>query len=389
MLTQAIPKSPHPSPLPKKEGAGIPYIDLARQHAPLREELLAACAQVIDSGQFILGPQVAAFEEAFARLCGTRHAIGVSNGTDALVLALRALGIGACDEVITAPNSFVASASAIALVGATPVFADVDDDMNLDPLQVAARITPRTRAIMPVHLTGRPADMSAIMHLAQWHKLHVIEDAAQAVLAEHAGRRVGSLGHIGCFSMHPLKTLSACGDAGAITTNDDVLAQRLRTLRNLGLRSREQCEAWSGNCRLDTMQAAMLLVKLRHVEGWTQARRGHAAHYRQALANLDSVRTPADGPHPGDTCAYHTFVIQADRRDELKSFLAAHGIQTAIHYPIPIHLQDAAQPLGYAPGSFPVAERLAQRILSLPIYPELTSEQVDYIAATIRRFYGR
>jgi dTDP-4-amino-4,6-dideoxygalactose transaminase len=364
----------------------IPYVDLAAQHRPLRSELLDAIGRVLDHGQFILGPEVEKFEDAFAALCGTRHAVAVASGTDALVLALRALGIGPGDEVVTAPNSFVASASAIALVGARPVFVDVRDDHNIDPDLIAAAVTPRTRAILPIHLTGRPAAMGEICSLAARHGLAVVEDCAQAVLAELGGRRVGSFGDVGCFSLHPLKTLNAIGDAGILTTDDDATARQLRLLRNIGLERREDAVVWSANSRLDTVQAATLLVKLRYAEQWTEARRRNAEAYRVAFAEVDGVVAPSE--RPDERSVYHTFVIEAEERDALRAHLAAAGIGTAVHYPVPIHLQTAARPLGYGRGDFPVTERQAERIVSLPVYPELTTQQRDAVAAEIRAFAG-
>jgi dTDP-4-amino-4,6-dideoxygalactose transaminase len=364
----------------------VPYVDIAGQHAGLKAELLEAVGAVIDRGDFILGREVERFEAELSRVCGTREAVGVGSGADALVLALRALGVGPGDEVITAPNSFVASASAVAVVGGRPVFADVGEDMNLDPERVAAAVTPRTRVVLPVHLTGRPADMTPILAVAQRSGLAVVEDAAQAVGAEYHGRRVGSLGTIGCFSLHPLKTLNACGDGGALTTDDPALAERLRLLRNNGLRTRDDCRLWAVNSRLDTIQAAMLLVKLRHLDRWTEARRANAAFYGRELHGIPALRLPVD--RPGERAVYHTFVVQAERRDALRAHLDAHGIGTSIHYPTPIHLTAAAAPLGYRPGSFPVAERQAGRILSLPVYPELRPEQREHVVQAIRDFYG-
>jgi dTDP-4-amino-4,6-dideoxygalactose transaminase len=360
-------------------------VDIARQHAPLKGELLAAVAAVIDRGDFVLGRDVEEFEAAFARLCGVRFAIGVGSGADALVLSLRALGIGPGDEVITAPNSFIASASAVAVAGAKPTFADVGDDMNIDPARIEATITPRTRAIIPVHLTGRPADMDAIRDIAARRGLAIVEDAAQAVGAEHRGRRVGSLGTLGCFSLHPLKTLNACGDGGVVTTDDAALAEKVRLLRNNGLRTREDCRVWAVNSRLDTMQAAMLLVKLRHLEAWTEARRANAAEYACELAGLPGLSLPQDRPH--ERAVYHTYVVQSERRDALKEHLAARGIGTSVHYPVPIHLTHAAEPLGQGAGSFPVAERQAGRILSLPVYPEMTAEQRAHVVRSVRSFH--
>ena len=367
-----------------KSSIRVPYVNLALQHRAIKGELLRAIEQVLDHGQFILGPEVSAFEEQFAAYCSTRYAVGVDNGTSALYLVMRALGIGPGDEVITAPNSFLASASSIALTGARPAFVDVRDDYNMDPGLLEAAITPRTRAIIPVHLTGRPADMRPIMETSQRHGLYVIEDCAQAVGARYHGQRVGSFGIAGCFSLHPLKTLNAVGDGGIITTNDPDLYEKLRKARNHGLRNRDECEFWSYNCRLDTIQAAMLLVKMKYLDQWTEARRENAAFYQNQLQ--DVVQVPEDRPY--EYAVYHTFVIQADRRDELQRYLAERGVETKVHYPIPIHLQGAAHSLGYRPGDFPVAERLSQRILSLPVYPELIDQQKETIVVDIRSFYG-
>jgi dTDP-4-amino-4,6-dideoxygalactose transaminase len=248
-------------------------------------------------------------------------------------------------------------------------------------------VTPRTRAILPVHLTGRPAAMGPILEIARRHRLAVVEDCAQAVAAEYEGRRVGSIGDIGCFSLHPLKTLNACGDGGVLTTDDEAVAARLREMRNIGLRTREDCVVWSGNSRLDTLQAAVLLVKLAHLEEWTERRRANAADYRRALAGVPQIRVPVD--RANERAVFHTFVILADRRDQLRAFLAERGIGTQIHYPVPIHLQTVGRPLGYGPGAFPAAESQAGRMVSLPVYPELTADNLAYVAASIRSFYSR
>ena len=320
----------------------IPYINLIDQHAPIRSELLDAIGNVIDSGQFISGEAVNNFEREIAKLCNTNFAVGVASGTDALVLVMIALDIGKGDEVITAPNSFLSSASAIALTGATPVFADVSDDFNIDPQKIEEAITSRTKAIIPVHLTGKPADMSAILNIADKNGLYVIEDAAQAIRAEYDGKRVGSFGIAGCFSFHPLKNLSACGDAGMITTGDDELYKKLLILRNHGLINRDECNTWSYNSRLDALQAAILNVKLDYIEAWENRRREIASFYRNKLKNV--VKTPEDQPY--EKAVYHTFIIQTEMRDELKKYLFKNGIDTKIHYPIPIHLQKAAKYLG-------------------------------------------
>lgn len=363
----------------------ISYTDLTGQHAYLKDELLEAVSNVLDRCQFILGPEVEAFEQRFAELCGVSHAVAVNSGTDALVLALRALDVGSGDEVITVPNSFVATTSAIVLARARPVFIDVRDDYNMDPSQIESVITSRTKAILPVHLTGRPAEMNTILEIAKRHHLYVIEDAAQAVLAAYHTKRVGSFGTIGCFSLHPLKTLNACGDGGVLTTNDSGLFKRLKILRNLGLESRDRCSAWSGNSRLDTIQAAMLLVKLKYLPKWTEQRRLNAEFYLKQLGGLSEIRLPIEQSY--EKCVYHTFVIRTDRRDELKSYLADNQVETAIHYPIPLHLQESAASLNYKIGMFPMAEAQANHILSLPIYPELGQEKLNRVVSVIKKFY--
>ena len=364
----------------------VPYVDLARQHASIKSELLEAASHVIERGDFILGEATTQFEEQLAQLCGTKYAVGVNSGMDALVLSLKALGVGEGDEVITPPNSFVASASCIALTGARPVFADVDESYNVDPEKLEAAITPRTKALLPVHLTGRPAAMEAIMEIAQRHKLIVVEDAAQAILAEHYGKKVGSWGDAGCFSLHPLKTLNACGDGGAVTTNNAELAERLRTMRNLGLRTRDDCVEWATNSRLDTMQSAMLLVKLKYLEDWTKRRIANAAYYRRHLTGIVGLTLPLE--RQNERQVHHTFVVLAEHRDQLKAYLEKRGIGTSVHYPTPIHLQTAAQPLGYRRGDFPVTEWQADRILSLPIHQDLHQSELDYVCEVVSDFFS-
>ncbi|MBI4218688.1 MAG: DegT/DnrJ/EryC1/StrS family aminotransferase [Chloroflexi bacterium] len=364
----------------------VPYVDIAGQHRTMRDELMEAAGRVIDSGQFVLSQEVERFEQTFAKMVGVPYAAGLNSATDALILALKALDIGPGDEVITAPNSFIASASCVAHVGAKPVFADVRDDYNIDPAKIEKAITPRTKAIIPVHLTGRPADMGPIMEIARRKNLYVVEDAAQAVLATYKGRQVGSFGHFGCFSLHPLKTLNACGDGGVITTNDEKLHRKIMLLRNHGLSTRDTCDLWGYNSRLDALQAALLLVKLKYLPDWTERRRANAKVYQAGLSEIPGIRVPVDGPD--EKGVYHTFVVQSERRDELRQFLERRGIGTAIHYPIPIHLQKAAAHLGHGPGSFPVAERQAVRIVSLPVYPELTRADLNAVINAIREFCG-
>jgi dTDP-4-amino-4,6-dideoxygalactose transaminase len=360
----------------------VRYVDLARQFAAIEARVVPDVIACLRRGDYIAGAQVAELESRAAGLAGARHAIAVANGTDALAMALEVLGIGPGDEVVTVPNSFVATAGAIGLVGARPVFVDVRDDLNMDPERLEAAIGPRTRAVIPVHLTGRPADMEPILAVARARGLPVIEDAAQAILATYDGRPVGSFGTLACFSLHPLKNWNACGDAGLITTSDADLAARLVRMRNHGLRTRDESERWGRNSRLDTIQAAILLAKLDFLPAWTAARRANAAFYQDRLA--DVVAVPRDGPR--ECAVYHTFVIQADRRDDLAAHLLRRGVETRIHYPIPIHLMPAARSLGYGPGSFPRAEAQGRRILSLPVYPELTPDEKEAVVDAIRTF---
>jgi dTDP-4-amino-4,6-dideoxygalactose transaminase len=364
----------------------VPYVNLALQHTALKAELLDAVGKALDHGQFVLGSEVQLFEERFAELCGTQFALGVNSGTDALILALQGLGIGPGDEVITVPNSFVATTSAIRIVGAKPVFVDVGEDYNMDPGLLEQAITPKTRAILPVHLTGRPARIDAIREIAAHDHLDLVEDCAQAICAKHRGQRVGTFGAIGCFSLHPLKNLNACGDAGMLITNNPDIYEKLKIRRNLGLKNREDCLSWSGNTRLDTIQAAILLVKLNYLEKWTERRRENARYYREKLIGLKEICVPSQ--HEWEYAVYHTFVVQAERRDALRDFLASRGIGTAVHYARPIHLMTAGLELGYAAGSFPVAEGQAKRIVSLPVYPELTTNDLDYVVQNLFDFYA-
>ena len=362
----------------------VPFIDLGIQHQPIKDEILQNIGNLLDSGQFVMGNELSRFEESFSKLCGTKYAVGVANGTDALFISMKVLGIGRGDEVITAPNSYLASASSIGLAGATPVFADVRGDFNIDPAEILKAITPKTKAIIPVHLTGRPAQMDVILEIAKAHNLFVIEDCAQAVGATYQGQPVGSFGHTGSFSLHPLKNLSACGDAGIITTNDDQVYANLLKARNHGLRNRDECEFWSYNSRLDNIQAIILNIKLKHLANWTARRREIASIYQEKLAGLDII-LPKD--ENGEKAVYHTFIIQTEKRDQLKEYLYNNGIDTKVHYPIPIHLQDAAKYLGYKSGSFPVTEKQTATILSLPVYQELTNDQVLLVAETICNFF--
>ena len=363
----------------------IAFVDLHAQHQPLRAALDRAIGEVVASGQFILGPQVAAFEQRFAAYCGVRHAIGVGNGMDALRLALMALDVRGGDEVILPANTNVATALAVSAVGAVPVLVDCDPrTYNLDPRGLERAVTPRTRVIMPVHLTGQAADMDAVMAVAERRGLHVIEDAAQAHGAAWRGRRCGSIGAVGCFSFYPSKNLGAFGDAGMAVTNDDALARRLAQLRNYGQSQKYDHVAAGLNSRLDSLQAAVLAVKLPHLDRWNEARVSRAARYRAALRGVGDLRLQEIAP--GATSVYHLFVVETEHRDRLRRHLADAGIDTGVHYPVPIHLQPAYA-AGYRMGQFPHTEALARRSLSLPMFPELRDDQVDAVAAAIRRFF--
>jgi dTDP-4-amino-4,6-dideoxygalactose transaminase len=360
----------------------VPFLDLTAQFAGLCDEILSRLAAVCESGRFILGPEVEEFERAFAAYCDADHCVGLNSGTSALHLALRCLGIGPGDEVITTPMTFVATAWAISYVGATPVFVDIDSaTRTLDPELLPAALTPRTRAILPVHLHGQPADLDPILHFAAGHGLHVVEDAAQAHGARYHGRRIGGLGAVGCFSFYPGKNLGAYGEAGALVTNDPAIADQARTLRDHAQRERYRHEAIGYNYRMDAFQGAVLGVKLPHLDDWNDRRRRHALHYYERLQavpeiGLPVIRTDRESVH-------HLFVIEVEERDGLARRLAAHGVQTGLHYPIPVHLQPAYRDLGLGKDSFPVAERFARRCLSLPMFPGLTTDRIDYVCDLI------
>jgi dTDP-4-amino-4,6-dideoxygalactose transaminase len=363
----------------------VPYVDFAAQYAAERDDIHRLVGEVFGAGDFVGGSAVDRLEAAVADYLGIGHVVALNSGTDALILALRALDIGWGDEVITPPNSFVASTAAIVAVGATPVFADVLDDQNIDPDKVAAAITDRTRAIMPVHLTGRIADMDRIMALAAEYDLKVVEDAAQAFGSRLHDRPAGCIGDVGCFSTHPLKNLNAAGDGGLLVTDDAEVAARSRLWRSHGLRDRNTVAEWGGVSRMDGLQAALLTMRLGKLDAVIEKRRALAARYRQKL-DRRHVFIPEDGD--GNFATYHTFVVQLDRRDELQRHLTAQGIGSAIHYPAPIHLQPAARELGYGRGRMPATERQAGRILSLPIHQHLSETDVDHVADTINRFFG-
>ena len=364
----------------------IPLVDLKAQYAAIKPEIDAALARVLTETAFIMGPEVQAFDAEFAEWIGAPHAIGVSSGTDALHLVLRALGVGAGDEVITSTMSFVATAEAIVMAGARPVFVDIDPrTYNVDPSLIAAKITPRTKVIMPVHLYGQPADMDPILELARTHHLAVVEDAAQAHGARYKGRPVGTIGDAGCFSFYPGKNLGAYGDAGAITTTRADLAAKLKMLRDHGRRSKyEHLIDGYGN-RIDALQAAILRVKLRHLTDWTARRQAIAARYAEALGGVGLE--PAFVPAWAEP-VWHLYVIRRRDRAAAQAALKSAGYESGVHYPIPLHRQPVYHALGYAAGSLPVSERAAEEVLSLPIYPELPASAVVGVASTLATLGG-
>jgi len=361
----------------------VPFLDLNAQHAPLRDEFSTAIQDVIDSGAFAGGPCVDRFEEEFAAYCQCRHAVGVGSGTEALWLALLALGVGPGDEVITVPNSFMATAEAISYCGAHPVFVDVDDlTYTMDPSRIERAITAKTKAIIPVHLFGQPANMDPLMEVARAKGLFVIEDACQAHGAEYNGHRTGSMGDVGCFSFYPGKNLGAFGEAGAVVTNDKALHEKIRVLRDHG-QSRKYHHSMVGwNCRMDGIQAAVLGIKLKHLEEANRLRRAHAAHYDHALCASRWIKTPTQADYAHHV--YHLYAIRVQNRDAVMRSLAEKGIGCAIHYPVTIHLQEAYRSLGHQRGDFPIAERCADEFISLPMFPSLTASQIESVAKAVK-----
>mgnify|MGYP001358066321 CR=1 FL=1 len=361
----------------------IPFSDLPAQYRSIAEELRAAVLGVLESGQYVLGREVAAFEQDFARYIDARHAVAVNTGTSALHLAMLAAGIGPGDEVITVPFTFVATVAAIRYTGATPVFVDVDPQtLTMNPTQAAGAITAKTKAIIPVHLYGQSADLDPIMEIARRHGLIVIEDACQAHGARYRGRPVGSIGDLGCFSFYPGKNLGACGEGGIVTTNRPELDRTIRMLRDWGAERKYHHELLGFNYRMEGIQGAALRVKLRRLDAWTRKRRELAARYDSRLASIAVGRV---GQASYSDHVYHLYVIRVRERDRLMASLQAEGIQTGIHYPFPIHLQAWAASLGYRSGSFPESEQAAATVLSLPLYPEMPEAHVDAVAAALRR----
>jgi dTDP-4-amino-4,6-dideoxygalactose transaminase len=361
----------------------VPYLDLKAQYQSIKPEIDAAISRVLDSGQFVLGSEVAGFEQEFATYCGAAECIALNSGTSALHLALLAAGVGPGDEVITVPFTFVASVAAVLYAGARPVLVDIDSrSFTMDPAAIEATITPRTKAILPVHLYGQPTDMDPIMEIARRHGLVVIEDAAQAHGAKYKGRPVGSIGDMACFSFYPGKNLGAYGEGGAVTTSNAEYASTIRMLRDWGQDRKYHHLLRGFNYRMEGFQGAILRVKLRHLERWTEARGGVVNLYNKLLAD-SGVETPTE--MPWGRHVYHVYTLRTDDRNGLQASLQAEGIQTGIHYPVPVHLQPAYADLGYGRGAFPHAEAAAEQVLSLPVYPELSSQAVAEVAGALKK----
>jgi dTDP-4-amino-4,6-dideoxygalactose transaminase len=364
----------------------ISYVNLQKQWLEERDDLLPIIDKVLESAQFVGGDELDKFEEKIAKLCGTKYACALNSGTDALILALSFSGIGKGDEVITPPNSFIASTAAIVHIGATPVFVDVLPDQNIDPSKIEASITKKTRAIMPVHLTGRVCDMDPIIEIAKKYDLKIIEDAAQSIGAEYKEKPSGSIGDIGCFSTHPLKNLNACGDGGFLTTNDEIIYHKSMSYRNHGMVDRNIVNQFGSVTRMDNLQASILNYRLDKLEAVTQKRRNNAKSYIDGINNQD-LFIPEE--KNSEYNVYHTFVIQTKHRDELKDYLSNHRVDTAIHYPVPIHLQPAAKKLGYKAGDFPVTEKQSKEILTLPVNQYLKKNELERIISIINQFESR
>ena len=366
----------------------VPFLDLKAQYETIKTEVRPAIDEVIEKTAFAGGPFVAKFDQEFAAFCGTQHSVACGTGTEALWIPLLGLGVGPGDEVITVPNSFIATAEAISFCGAKPVFVEVDPTIyTMDPAKIEAAITPRTKALIPVHLYGQTADMDPIMAIAKKHKLFVVEDACQAHGAEYKGRRAGSIGDAGAFSFYPGKNLGAYGEGGAATTNDEKLAEWMRAFRDHGSKEKYHHKIIGWNARLGGIQGAVLSVKLRHLASWNDARRSRAALYRKLLKDVPGVTLPVEAPDRKHV--YHLFVIRIADRKGLMDHFTAHDIQCGIHYPVPIHLQEAYQLLGLKPGSFPFCEKSAGEILSLPMFAELKDEQVGFVCEQIKAFLGK
>ena len=390
MTTTTVDKQPNAGPAQPVKLA-FEFLDLKAQFASIRQEVMAAITNVMESQHFILGSEVALLEEEIATKLGAKYAVGCASGTDALILALLAAGIGPGDEVITTPFSFIATAGSIAYVGAKPVFVDIEPvSFNINPQKIKAAITPKTRAIMPVHLFGLPADLDPIVAIAKAKKLLLVEDAAQAIGSRYDGRFTGTIGDFGCFSFFPSKNLGGAGDGGLITTNDPAMAERLRMIRVHGSKQKYFHEILGTNSRLDALQAAILRVKLRHLDAWEAGRENRANRYRPLFDEKSLARFVTCPPVPaaGFHHVYNQFTIRAQRRDELKESLRKAGIPSEIYYPRCLHLQGAFAYLGYRAGQMPVAEEASQEVLSLPVFPELTDSQQDQVVGAIENFYS-
>jgi len=365
----------------------VPYLDLRAQLKPLRAELDTAIARTLDNCSFCLGPDVAQFEKDFAAFCGAQYALGFNSGTSALHVAMRLLNVGPGDEVITTPYTFIATSWAISYCGARPVYVDIDDaTFNLDPKLIENAITPRTKAVLPVHLYGQPFDLDAVAAVCKKHKLPFVEDAAQAHGAKYKGKSIGTFGAASCFSFYPAKNLGACGEGGALVTNDAALAARAKSLREHGSTVRYHHDEVGYNYRLEGIQGAVLGVKLKHLARWTRERQRVAARYAELLADT-SLQLPT--VTAGNESAWHLYTVRSPRRDELKKHLDANGIGNAVHYPMPLHLQKVYSNLGCQLGDFPVAEKASREVLSLPMFPELTDVQIQRVAAVIKGFFGK
>ena len=363
----------------------IPAFDIRQQYSTIEPEVSAAVLEVLASGRYIGGPVVEGFEQQLAAYTGASHCVACNSGTDALYLALRAFNIGAGDEVITTPFTFIATSEVVSLAGATPVFVDIDaTTFNFNLEQVAAAITPKTKAIIPVHLFGQPVDMTALMTLAEEHNLVVIEDCAQSTGASWDGKRVGSIGHVGCFSFYPTKNLGGCGDGGAITTNDPEIAKRLRVIKEHGQKNRYYYEEVGVNSRLDCIQAAILQIKLRYLDTWNNQRRQIAARYQQLLSQVPGIITPQELPAGVGVWNQYTVRVLDNKRDEIRTKLQERGVNTMVYYPHPLHLQPVYENLGYKPGQLSVAEQVSQEVTSLPMFPELSEEQQDQVIYSLK-----
>lgn len=362
---------------------GIPLLDLKAQYLTIKDDIDQAIQRVLDSSKFVLGPEMRAFEEEMAAYCGVKEAVAVGNGTDALLLALRGFGVGPGDEVITTPFTFFASAETVAALGATPVFVDIDPvTLNMDLDQLESKITPRTKAVIPVHIFGQMVDVERVMEIAARHDLKVLEDSAQAIGANYRGRKAASIGHAGTFSFFPTKNLGAYGDAGMIVTDDEGLAAHLRMLRFHGCKTKYYHDEIGYNSRMDEIQAAILRVKFKHIDEWNAARREKAQIYNELLAGL-SLTLP--GIDPEGTPVFHLYVLRTDKREKLMAALKEQGIGTAIYYPVPLHLQRVFRDLGYREGDLPVAEKACSQAMALPCFPELTLEQQKEVVAVIKK----